>query len=545
MLFIPIQSFISYLLYSTCPNKKRNYTDFFFAMVDRLAARFAAKSWWFGDQEEEKTSGDDTTSNICTATLYDHQERAIEWLREIEHGGMLCLTMGLGKSLTVAYWSLMVEKANRVLLVASKSLVPNWISMLNQFFPGLSYDVLHADIGENPKTYTCASNARFVIVTYDVVMSMASLHNIRVLVYRENQGYMSRTKESLSCKGPGSWLFSTRFDVAISDESQIFRNPCGTLYPAMLGLTAQKYICLTGTPIQNTFDDLYTQLKWMNIPGVEHYELFTQSRFDELGWGKHVLMMGYEDAGIQLPECIEHDIELTFTSEESKAYGLLRQEGKSAKKGPSILALITRLRFGCLCIGLAYRKKNVMTVPPELKRMLRDPTSVYWYHSTKFKAVRDCIQQIVDKGEKVIVFSTFLSALREFGEGLEKLMGIHPVSVDGSMDIEYRQSMIETFKTSTLHPVMLLTFQIGAEGMNLTEANHIIFLDSWWSPSVTRQAIARALRIGQTKKVHVYTFRMKNSIENRVYEIVQNKSEIVEQFETGIMSNDTYRVLLS
>ena len=514
---------------------------------------FASKSWWFGDQQEDVV-GDVTQKKelCCTATLYEHQHKAIEWLQSQENGGMLCLTMGLGKSLTVSYWSLMVEKAETILLVVSKSLVANWISMLDQFFPSLSYDILHADIGKDPRKYENKNNVRFIITTYDVVMSMASLHSINMLVLRKG---FNRTKHTMASEGKGSWLFKTRFDVIIADESQIFRNPCGRLFSAMLGLTANKYVCLTGTPIQNSFDDLYTQMKWMNIPGIDQFETFDQKYFDENNLSNYVLMMGYEDAGIQLPECHEHDIELTFTTNEAKAYEMLRTEtmeelGKGedvknkSKQHVHILALITKMRFACLCIGLSFRKQNILTVPADLRQLLKNPMSEYWCNSTKFSSARSLIAHIVEKKEKVIVFSTFWTALKEFGEGLKRLMHIHPISVQGSMDIEYRQSMIKTFKTSSVHPVMLLTFQIGAEGMNLTEANHIIFLDSWWSPSVSRQAIARSLRIGQTKPVHIYKFRMKGSIEERVYEIVQSKSEIVEQFETGVITSDVFKAIL-
>ena len=528
-------------------------------MAEELTSMFVSKSWWFGDQQDDVGDHGINKKNelLCTATLYEHQHKAIEWLQSRENGGMLCLTMGLGKSLTVSYWSLMVEQASTILLVVSKSLVANWISMLDQFFPGLRYDILHADIGKDPRKYVNGENVRFIITTYDVVMSMASLHSIQVLVSRKK---FNRTKYTMACEGKGSWLFKTKFDVIIADESQIFRNPCGRLFTAMMGLTANKYVCLTGTPIQNSFDDLYTQMKWMNIPGVDGFETFDQRSFDENNLSNYVLMMGYEDAGIHLPDCHEHDIQLTFTNDEEKAYNMLRIEtmeelgngGKEAKnklqqqqqRHVHILALITKMRFACLCIGLSYRKRNVLTVPRDLIDLLRDPMSEYWCNSTKFSSARSLIAKIVEKKEKVIVFSTFWTALKEFGEGLKHLMHIHPISVQGSMDIEYRQSMIKTFKTSSVHPVMLLTFQIGAEGMNLTEANHIIFLDSWWSPSVSRQAIARSLRIGQTKPVHVYKFRMKNSIEERVHEIVQNKSEIVEQFETGVITSDVFKAIL-
>lgn len=527
-------------------------------MVEGLTDMFASRSWWFGDQDNDDLHDNDQSQKqlSCTATLYDHQNRAVEWLTNIDKGGMLCLTMGLGKSLTVSYWSLMVEKAEQILLVVSKSLVPNWISMLDQFFPGLSYDVLHADIGKDPRKYNNEENSRFIITTYDVVISMASLHSIRTLVYRRSQSMVTRTEDTLLCEGKGSWLFKTKFDVVIADESQIFRNLCGQLYPSMMGLTSNKYICLTGTPIQNTFEDLYTQMRWMAVPNVNHFDDFDQTKFEELELGKHVLMMGYEDAGIKLPECIEHEIELVFTKNESKAYELLRFEAleqlngkkesktKTRKKDVHILALIIQMRFACMCIGLAYRKQNVLTVPGDLRKMLRNPMSEYWCNSTKFKAVRQLISDIIERKEKVIVFSTFQVSLREFGEGLKKVMGIHPISVTGSMDIEHRQAMIKTFKTSVVHPVMLLTFQIGAEGMNLTEANNIVFLDSWWSPSVSRQAIARSWRIGQTSVVNVYKFRMANSIEDRVYEIVRNKSEIVEQFETGVISSDTFKAIV-
>jgi len=539
-------------------------------MVDKLTTMFAAKSWWYNAEEDVDTSI--ITENIrkdveCTATLYKHQELAVDWLMDKKEGAMLSLTMGLGKSLTVLYHSVIQLKADSILLVVSKSLIPNWTSMINQFFPNLTFDILHSD-NIDPRKYNNSDRKQLIITTYDVVMSMASLHDINILVNREERGFVSRNVDTLLSSGPGSFLFNTHFDVVISDESQIFRNPCGQLYPAMMGLTGKKYICLTATPIQNSFDDLYTQFRFMNINQVQRFEIFNEEFFQQNNLADNVLIMDYKDAGINLPGSNDHVIKLFYNEHEKEAYRLLREEALSnikkkrvgyekdneqkdrtikniqRKKPIHILALITRLRFACMCIGLGYRSKNMMSVPKRIRPMLRNPQSCFWTNSTKFVAVRKIIAEIVERKEKVIIFSTFLTALKEFGEGLKQCMGIHPLSVEGCMDIEYRQSMIDTFKTSQVHSVMLLTFQIGAEGMNLIEANNIIILDYWWSPSAIKQAIARALRIGQTKIVNIYRFRMADTIEDRVYEIVQKKSEIVEQFESGVISNDTYKSII-
>lgn len=509
--------------------------------VVHLTSLFASKQWWNSvpDDEEAKETKKQKVSH-CTATLYPHQEYAIDWLSKRPKGGILSLTMGLGKSLSVAYWALLREKASKVLLVVAKSLVPNWIVMLNKFFPELQYDVVHSDYSHNPMTYTNPDGKQWLITTYDVISSIGRKASIGTLYYSPELRCIQRTEEHRAKLSTSFHFFTETFDVVISDESQVFRNPEGLLYPSMMGLFSKKYVLLTGTPIQNHFDDLYTQLHFLGVDGVHSFTHFNSELFNHLEMKQHFLIMGYEEANITLPEEKRHTLMIDMDPLERRAYDFLieqiKEEIKMGRKG-AMLAMITRLRNACLSIGLAYRGKNaykrqLSRVCPEAKDKFRNVESGFWQTSSKFRKAMQLIHHIVNsRHEKVIVFSSFLSALRHLGYSIEKHLGIKCISVEGSMPIHERTTNISTYVYSPLHPVMLLTFAIGAEGMNLTCANHIILLDYWWSPSTIKQAIARALRIGQTKTVYIYSLINNDTIESKVHQIVKDKSDVINAFE--------------
>lgn len=518
--------------------------------ISQLTNQFASQSWWYVPPPDPS----EIKQVECKATLYPHQKKAVQWLNNTEKGGMLQLTMGLGKSLTSMYWALIEEKAPAVLLVVAKSLVSNWETMLVDFFPNLEYDILHKDYGNDPRTYTNSENKRLVITTYDVVLSMSSLHGIMITVYDVKLGFAKRNPKTLESKGVGSFLFKTEWGVIISDESQRFRNPESKLFYAMMGLTSKKYCCLSATPIQNRFDDLYTQLRFLDVDEVQQYQYFGADNFSKHDLYKHFLLMNYESAGITLPPLIREDICVDYTPLEQEANVVLHtmsfkssnneytQDNVDGKKIP--LWMIVRHRMSCLCMGLGLKGKSKSMFRSEVRKLFRDYNSVMWTRSTKFLTMAKIVKQVHDRGEKIILFSTYVSALKHFTKTLHDIYQISSILIEGSMDLNERQACVDTFKRSHVHPVFMCTFQMGSEGMNLVEACNIGLMDYWWNPSVIRQAIARAHRIGQTKPVKVYCVRMNKSIEHRLHEVAHSKEDLIDTFENGVLSQDTIATLL-
>ena len=179
--------------------------------------------------------------------------------------------------------------------------------------------------------------------------------------------------------------------------------------------------------------------------------------------------------------------------------------------------------------------KNSLQLPPNAGAWLRQRNGTAGIASTKIRRTMEIIAATQPQA-KVIIFSSFTKALHLIQHALRS--GKAPfswVQIDGSVDEQNREDFLEKFKHDPKCKVVLINYKCGCEGLNLTEATHIIFVEPWWTPAVEKQAIARAHRIGQTQEVHIWSLYNKDSIEDKVQEKCKEKNRLSD----AVLGNDT------
>ena len=520
-------------------------------------------------------------------TLFPHQEEAIKWIAEKEQnnwhgmcGGIVSLEMGLGKTL-ISLFTIAMGKPKQItptLGLCSKSLLSNWRADKNKFF-GESLSVLYLHDKEMPRkdflsiTVETLCKYDLVLTTYDVVRNTA--------------------KSLLSADGPPAdkgpaIIFEMEWHRVVADESQTFANYKGKLLEALMRLRAPRKLCLSGTPVRNYDADLYSQFRFCNFNKVPTAKQWCPEAYRHYKLRHNILMQTYETAKIKLPPKEEKIVHVELKGEERQIYLLFWKlsamtlehlQAGTASFG-ALLANFTRLRQACIAPHLIHPAGKLAGPPRKKKKeraegeeeqeeeeintemteedfkstigallgsskrereeaemetlypWLADATGTAGMRSQKINALVSLLREEIPKEDKVIVFSTFASALvlvrrRLMAEGF----GIHGcVMVDGTLKSSERETAWNKFRQDPNCKVLLMTYKVGSEGVNLVEANAIICTDAWWAPSVRRQAIARAWRIGQCRKVSVYDIVCERSIEDRIMEVCQKKDELAETY---------------
>jgi len=517
-----------------------------------------------------------------------YQADVIEWMREKEcfphhgiRGGIVSLKMGLGKTLISLAHTLTSERGIfPSLVVANKTVMSEWKKQIKQFFGSrIKVLYLHKDyIGKNIDYVTRKQvmSCDLVVTTYDVcasacrkgafdndVKEMGDDHSLQkdkvVAIHCRSREHANLPNEVGKCI-----IYGTPWHRVICDESQRFANPKTATYRYMMAIYGQYKWCLTGTPIRNNMTDIWSQLRFCG------YNVVTRS----LEWKKNsnyykvqkleqnVFQMGYEEAGIKIPDKIEHKIVIQLEKRENTAYMLILGIAKHAYnlflrnliRMSSMLTLFIRLRqcviAPYLMTPLSKRKKsNHMFIADNQDEQaliqkvdnMQDSLSSWMFtrdgtagiHSSKITQVCQTIDQIPDN-EKVIVFSSFTSCLDLVRHALlARDESMNVLQLDGDVVGEKRRIIIDSFQKYPDHNVLLISYGVGAEGLNLTMANHVIFIEPWWNPAVHDQCIARAWRSGQTKEVHVYQILVENSIEDRIMMICDEKRKLADVFLSG------------
>lgn len=530
--------------------------------------------------------------------IYPHQTKALAWMKSREKknhygikGGMLSLTMGLGKTL-IAILSVLFNKADIIrndknaivfpaLIVCSKTLLTHWKLDIEKFF-GDRLRVLYFHkkfIGDQIEEIDREDLMKYdlVITTYNLVLDTFKKREYekRVIDYDENQRIVGVHKTKLydrpKIKGPAV-IFNTPWYKAIVDESHKFANYKTNIYKAMMGIWANYYWCLTGTPLRNKETDIFHQLRFCGYIGCDRDNEWDANKMNEHSLHKVILKMSYKDAGIVLPNKIVKDIELVFnTEEEAKAYDEISGRTKNTYKDmmlgsvnyASVLAMFTRLRQACIAPYIITREakrkgknKKKTQEEIELEKQLDITTQGLesWIHNKngssgkKSSKMEEMIKIIkaIPEDEKIVIFSKFTSALDVAAETLKEYMpSFKFFMIDGDTDENERERYITKFKVNKKVRGMLASYDVASEGLNFTEANHVICLEQWWCPYVHFQAESRCWRFGQTKDVYIYRIFMRDTIEvNMVKMIYQNKEKLNDELiETvNIEKLDKYKL---
>jgi len=451
--------------------------------------------------------------------LRKYQLAGFSWLRFLQEynlAGCLADDMGLGKTVqTLALLQTLKDlgKLSASLLVVPVSAIPVWEGEIKKFTPTLRYT---CHIGLNREIDRNAWTGCDLIIT-----SYATLRN------------------------DISGLKDFQFDYIILDESQNIKNLAAQTTKAVKVVKAHHRLALSGTPIENNSLELWSLFDFL-IPGfLGSQQWFKQEwavpveKYQDRDKAKVLREMVYpfllrrkkEDVEAELPEKTEIVETLSMAPQQEELYARIAKHYSNAiskefnNKGSSrssvkILEGMLRLRQVCLF--------------PQLLDEANDHIP-----SVKFDHLKGMLEDILAEGHKVLVFSQFvkvLSILKTYFQSQD----IKYSYLDGSVPLKSRQLAIETFQEDKEKGIFLLSLKAGGVALNLTAADYVIIFDPWWNPAVEAQAIDRSHRIGQTRKVIVYRMVVKDSIEEKMLLLQEQKKKLVEQListESGGFKN--------
>ena len=438
-------------------------------------------------------------------------------------GSILADDMGLGKTIQVLAAILYLkendELAGQVLIVAPTTLITNWANEIEKF-TDLTYSIYHG--GEREFD----TQTDLVLTSYGMV--------------RSDEGSFKKRQ----------WL------LCVIDEAQNIKNPKSKQTRAVKKIRAKHSIALTGTPIENHLVDYWSIFDFTNNGYLSTLSQFKRDYDNPITKKRDrralanlktitqpfILRRLKTDKSIidDLPEKIVNDIYCDLCKKQSKLYGELVETGLSELKGEigikrkgNILKLITALKQVCNH-PVQYLKKGVVDVKD----------------SAKLELLCEIIENILDAGEKVIVFTQYVEMGRIIEEVLLKKFNREVLFLHGSVERKVREKIISNFQKDKSYPILVATLKTGGVGLNLTSAQNVIHYDLWWNPAVENQATDRTYRIGQDRDVMVYRFITKGTLEEKIDLILKSKLELadktVESSETFIteMNDDELREML-
>ena len=521
--------------------------------------------------------------------LQEHQILALQWMRKREEnseyglrGGILSLEMGLGKTVCALVHHLSNKNESfPSLIVASKTVLYEWKSKGIEKFFGDNVRALyfHKDknfLGKHINTITRSDILEydFVITTYDTVCSAARKTKIHEEGFEigDDHSLMKGKIVSVNLRsreqadrpnevGPGI-LFCTPWERVVCDESQTFANPETATYKAIMGLYGKYKWCLSGTPLRNYCTDVWSQLRFCGYNGVTRSIEWKRRGLQYMSMHKlrdAIFTMTYADAKIVLPPKSSHINYVILHGRENDVYKFMLKKTKETydkmmKKMcsfASVLALFTRLRQCAISPYLitSISKREKMTTAKSkadkealaIIKEMPDGSMSKWCHNKKEAGmgatkIRETVNTLskIPKKEKALVFSMFTSCLDLIGDTIKEEMPDYSfLQIDGDTVGEERESVLEQFRQDKSVRALFLTYKVGGQGLNLTEATHCIPVEPWWTNAVHRQAETRCYRFGQSAEVHVHNIIVKNTIEERVREIAIGKDAMAAEYLDG------------
>jgi superfamily II DNA or RNA helicase len=444
---------------------------------------------------------------MLQAKLRNYQQAGLNWLnflREYSWGGILADDMGLGKTLqALALIALELQEHPQKpnLVIAPTTLLFNWKKEIEKFAPGIDFIVHHGERYESEKEL---SRHQLVLTSYGIAVNDLEL------------------------------LKKIEFNLIIADESQAIKNLHAKRYKALRQLQGRVRLAMSGTPIENNIFELYAQMNFVN-PGFfqgltafkqdyakpieqEHNEAITAELKKKID--PFILRRTKKQVLTELPEKTEEYLYCEMSAAQRKVYDAYRNEyrnyllKKFEEEGVEnsqlyVLEGLTRLRQIC--------------DSPKLV----DPNFAAEGASAKLHELITHVQEKTGR-HKLLVFSQFVKMLQLVEEQFKKL-DIAYEYLDGQTTLKEREKRVQRFQDDPNRRVFLISLKAGGTGLNLTAADYVYLVDPWWNPAVENQAIDRCYRMGQEKKVFAYRMICKDTVEEKIIELQEQKKLLSEE----------------
>jgi superfamily II DNA or RNA helicase len=437
-----------------------------------------------------------------SATLRPYQQRGVDWLaflRRAGLGGVLADDMGLGKTLQ----TLAVMRADQTtLVVCPTSVLPNWQKELGRFRPALKVTSYHGPGRQLP------ADAQVVLTTYAI---------LRLDAERLQAGP----------GGPGA-----RWDLVVLDEAQAIKNPDSQVARAAYALPARMRLCLTGTPIENRLDELWSLLHFSNrglLGGRRSFdERFARPIADGVAGAAEelrrkirpfVLRRKKQEVAPELPPRSEAVLPIALDERERAVYDAVRAATRA-----EVVALLDHSGGVMKALEALLRLRQAACHPALLPGQ-GGAAGAAPGSSSKLERLAEALELAAADGHKALVFSQWTSLL-DLIEPRLRTAGLEFVRLDGST--RDRGEVVERFQAADGPPVMLISLKAGGVGLNLTAADHVFLCDPWWNPAAEAQAADRAHRIGQERPVFVYRLVAQGTVEERIVALQDRKRALFE-----------------
>jgi SNF2 family DNA or RNA helicase len=445
-----------------------------------------------------------------TSVLRPYQKIGVAWMLHLfKHklGGILADEMGLGKTVqalaVIEALQLNSRAQGASLVVCPASLVENWRREAKRFCPGLKTFAHH---GSNRLSSSEEINGHELVIT--------------------SYGTLIRDIDLFS---------SSRLRCVIGDEAQHIKNRRTQNAKALAALRSRGRLLLTGTPVENSINDLLSLFDFLMPGGWQ--KIPPEARGEERSWHErrilkqaapYILRRDKKTVAPELPEKIEQVVHLQMTEQQRQTYEktkasaereITKLEDTGANEGAVRMKTLTQLlRLRQTCCD------------PRLVDDTLDSTA-----SAKLAAFREILEEALDGGHRILVFSQFVQLLGLLRQELEEEQ-IPYCYIDGSS--RDRMAQVDRFQEDDSIPLFLISLKAGGTGLNLTGADVVIHFDPWWNPAAEAQATDRAHRIGQSRVVTSYKLIATDSVEEKVLHLQTRKRKLLQDvFEAGEVAN--------
>ena len=431
--------------------------------------------------------------------LRGYQKEGLGWLQflhQFRFGGCLADDMGLGKTVQVLAMlaDCALEKTHRPsLIIVPRSLMFNWFEEASRFCPQLA--VLE---------YSGQARAalREDFDRYDIILTT----------------YGTLRRDILDLK-------DIEFQYVVLDEAQTIKNAGSQVAKASRLLKAEHRLALSGTPIENHLGDLWSIFEFLNPGMLGRSSLFRNFTDDEndnrglltRGLQPFILRRTKAQVAADLPERFEQTILCRLGTEQQRMYNEMRDHYRQ-----SLIGIIQEQ-------GLSKTRMHVLEALLRLRQAACHPglldSSLTGGDSAKLDVLCPHLEQLVVEGHKALVFSQFTSMLAIVREHLDRRNIVYEYLDGQTRD---RKARIDRFQSDEDCGVFLISLKAGGLGLNLTAADYVFLLDPWWNPAVEMQAIDRAHRVGQTRPVFAYRLICRDTVEEKIAELQQQKRELAD-----------------
>ena len=442
--------------------------------------------------------------NGFEGTLFSYQKEGLQWLKFLEEGsfgGLLADEMGLGKTVQVlAFFSLLpIERP--CLVIVPTSLLFNWKREIEKFLPGLN--VYSHQGKERCTNKEELQQKQVILVSYAVLRIDIEL------------------------------LQQIKYEAIILDEGQTIKNPDSQIAECVCRLQGGTKIVITGTPIENRLEDLWSIFRFLQPDLLgERRQFQAEINIGQMGVQylerikrkirPFILRRKKEQVSLQLPPKLEQTIFVEMTDPQRDVYdkwlkntkqGLLKKVSLdgAAPHRMEILESILRLRQLCAHPWLVEEREN------------ENPD----FDSAKFERVMSDLQEVIEENCKVLVYSQFTKMLKLFESAIQQ-KGWQYVYLDGSS--KNREEIVNQFQENPEVRIFLISLKAGGVGLNLTAADYVFLYDPWWNDAVERQAIDRAHRLGKKGTVIARRYVTALTIEEKIMRLKAHKTNLSDQF---------------